>query len=123
MEGPPAGSNYYANADGTVSRFKTKETAAQTPKPDQWGWDEPKEYMYVNEEAAAAIRRDLQPNAAATVKWKWTGDQLELLDIATGKAIGAVYDVPQVGLHPFGNLPDGRSHLGDRIVEVEVATQ
>ena len=115
---PPAGSNYYGNTNGTVSRFKTQATASQTPKPDQWGWMDPAEYRYVNEEAAAAIRRQMQPNAAATVKWEWAGNQLELVDIATGKAIGAVYDAPRVGLQPFASFPDGRTHMGDRIAEV-----
>jgi len=117
---PPAGSNYYDNADGTVSRFKTQNTSSQTLKPDQWGWMDPGEYRYVNEEAAAAIRRQMGANAPATVKWEWNaaGDQLKLVDIATGKSIGAVYDAPRVGLQPFASWPDGRTHLGDRIAEV-----
>ena len=114
----PAGSNYYGNTDGTVSRFKTKETAAQTPKPDQWGWMDPGEYRYVSEEATAAIRRQSQPNAPAMVKWEWVKGELKLMDLATGKSIGAVYDTPRVGFHPFSSFPDGRTHLGDRIAQV-----
>ena len=121
--GPPAGSNYYSNADGTISRFKTQNTASQSIEKkakDQWGWMDPAEYRYVNEEAAAAIRRQMEANAPTTVKWEWNaaGDQLQLVDIATGKSIGAVYDAPRVGLQPFASWPDGRTHLGDRIAEV-----
>jgi hypothetical protein len=120
VDTPPKGSRYYLNEDGTISRYKTQTTAAQTRKPDQWGWMEPSEYLFYDGAAAKVTAQGIEGlklvpmrNADGIVDGK-------VFAVTDGRPIvlGKVYTEPRVGLHPVGRTADGRSHRGDRIVEV-----
>ena len=114
----PAGSRYYRDPEGLVSRFKTKETAAQTLKPDQHGWIDPGRYRFLDEAAADLVARQIREPSRALARFEWGGGQLRVVDVVSGRPVGVVSDVPRVGFSPFGNWSDGRTHLGDRIVEL-----
>jgi len=112
----PKGSRYYKDPEGLVARYKTEHTASQTLKPDQWGWMDPTDYRFLDEGAADLVRRHRMGQAKA--EFKWVGNELRVVDAASGLPVGVVSDVPRVGSYPFGVDNAGRNHLGDRIVEL-----
>ena len=109
---PPRGSDYYRDSDGAVSRYKTKETAAQTLKPDEWGWMPTAEIVVYLDPVALGAMQD------HVASFRWIDGKLTVVSADGGSVVGRVSDMPDVGLHPVSNFADGRTHVGDRIVEV-----
>jgi len=50
--------------------------------------------------------------------FRWIDGKLTVVSADGGSVVGRVSDMPDVGLHPVSNFADGRTHVGDRIVEV-----
>jgi len=109
---PPRGSDYYRDSDGAVSRYKTKETAAQTLKADEWGWMPTAEIVVYLDPVALGAMQD------HVASFRWIDGKLTVVSADGGSVVGRVSDMPDVGLHPVSNFADGRTHVGDRIVEV-----